>query len=211
MRSHCGPLQGKAWSLLLLVFGLDCTYAGEIEEIRRLESELSRAIVKGDVGVFRRHLADDFTHGSASGRFRTKTEWLRGRRDGESPYVAYETADVQIRLAGDTAVVTGVAKPRWREDGRIMSGEYRFLRVWAKCHGRWQVIAFQSAEIRKEAEGPTPEEALELDEPPATREFAIRDERLILADNPSRSGVCAAGMRFTVRGSRSGMSAIWTT
>ena len=58
------------------------------DEIRRLESQLSRAIVAGDVGFFDRVFADDFTHGSQSGKFRTKAEWMKGKEQGKSAYVS---------------------------------------------------------------------------------------------------------------------------
>jgi ketosteroid isomerase-like protein len=121
--------------------------------VRDLEDRLNEAIVQGDVATFDRLFADDFTHTSQDGTFRTRAEWLKGRVQGKSNYVSYEVADRQIRVYGETAVVTGLAKPSWREDdGSLASGKFRLLRVWVKRAGHWQVVAFQSTRISEKKE-----------------------------------------------------------
>ncbi|MBW3597513.1 MAG: nuclear transport factor 2 family protein [Planctomycetes bacterium] len=167
--------------------------ADDATTIPEFEQQLADAVVKGDVATFDRLFADDFTHGSQSGRFRTKAEWMKGKQQGKSAYVSFDCADVQVRVSGDTAVVTGLAKPQWREGSRIASGQFRFLRVWAKRDGRWQVVAFQSTNVPAPSDTPTPEEALDMDDPPATREFSIQD------DSP-----CLDGQQIKIWGLRCG-------
>ena len=45
-------------------------------EIRELEAQFGRAVVEGDRAFFERVLADDFTHTSHTGVFKTRAEWL---------------------------------------------------------------------------------------------------------------------------------------
>lgn len=164
--------------LLLTVLALCGTArADEVERIRELEADLNRAVVEGDVATFDRLLADDFTHGSQSGRFRTKAEWMKGKQQGESAYVSFDSVNLQIRRIGDTAIVTGLSSPQWRDGNRIASGQFRFLRVWARRDEKWRAIAFQSTEVPVAENTPAPEQILDLDDPPATREFSIKDDR----------------------------------
>ena len=122
--------------------------AGVAEALRELEGQLNKAVVQGDVATFDRLLADDFTHTSQDGRFRTRAEWMKGRVQGKTNYVSYDVEDLQIRVYGDAALATGLSKPSWREpDGTLASGQYRFLRVWAKRDGRWRAVAFQSTRL----------------------------------------------------------------
>lgn len=155
--------------------------AGTELEIRRLEGLLDKAVVEGDVATFDRLFASDFTHGSQSGRFRTKAEWMKGKVQGKSSYISFDVTDLQVRVVDDTAIVTGVSKPKWREsDGSIGSGQFRFLRVWALRDGAWQVVAFQATEApvaSPTTARTTPEQALDIDDPPATREFSVKDDR----------------------------------
>lgn len=120
----------------------------EMDVIRRLEAQLNDAVVKGDLEFFKENFADDFTHTSHSGRFRTKAEWLKGRKQGESAYTSFPTKDLQIRLYGDTAVVTGKSVPKGKDSkGDEITGEYRFLRVWGKRDTCWQAVAFQGTKV----------------------------------------------------------------
>ena len=145
--------------------------------IQQLERELAQAIVAGDFATLDRLFADDFTHGSQSGRFRTKAEWLRGKEQGQSAYISFETESLVVRVTESSAVVTGLSRPTWREGDQVASGQFRFLRVWAKRNGQWRAIAFQSTAVPTRTDAPTPEEALDLEKPPATREFSIQEDR----------------------------------
>ena len=174
--------------------------ADDASAIRRLEARLNTAVVKGDMATFDRLFATDFTHGSQSGRFRSKAEWMKGKQQGRSAYVSFDSSELKVRVAGDTAVVTGLAKPRWREAGRIVRGQFRFLRVWAKRGGRWQAIAFQSTRVPMASSAPTPEKALSLKTPPATREFSIKKDRPYLAGKPIKLWGLRCGNAFYSQG-----------
>ena len=130
---------------------------GAEREIRELEAQLSRAVVAGDRGLFDRVLAGDFTHTSHSGQFKTRAEWMaedkvdsrQGKpQAGKTTYEAFDVDDLAVRIYGDTAVVTGRSTPKGRTaKGEPIRGQYRFLRVWVKRDGHWQVVAFQGTRI----------------------------------------------------------------
>jgi ketosteroid isomerase-like protein len=116
------------------------------QEIRELEAEFSAAVVHGDRAFYNRVLAADFTHTSHSGVFKTRAEWLAEPRSGPGTarYDALEVDDLEVRVYGDTAVVTGRTTPKGRTArGEPMTGRYRFLRVWARQQGQWRAVAFQ--------------------------------------------------------------------
>ena len=118
------------------------------EEIRKLEAQFNEAIVKADLKAFDRLMADDFTHTNQSGKFRTKAQWLANHKPGRSAYDAFEVDDLAVRVYGDTAVVTARSTPKGRtSSGEPITGQFRFLRVWARRDGRWQAVAFQGTRI----------------------------------------------------------------
>jgi hypothetical protein len=148
------------------------------DQIRNLEKRLNDAVVRGDVATFQELLADDFTHTSQNGRFRTKAEWLKGKVQGQSNYVTYPVSDLDIRLLGETAMVTAVARPEWREDnGQTQAGQFRYLRLWANRAGTWRAIAFQSTEVASQSRTAA---AASAGNSQSTREFEIRDDRSFL-------------------------------
>lgn len=121
---------------------------GAEQQIRDLEGQINATVVSGGLHVFERLLADDFTHTNQSGIFRTKAQWLANHKPGQSPYIAYGVDDMNIRVYGDTAVVTARTTPKGRDSkGNSITGQYRYLRVWAKRDGQWRAVAFQGTRI----------------------------------------------------------------
>jgi hypothetical protein len=126
-------------------------------EIRDLERQLSRAVIRGDRAFFEHVLADDFTHTSHSGQFKTRSEWMAENKfenregqpqPGKTHYEAFDVDDLAIRIYGETAVVTGRSTPKGvTAKGEPIRGRYRYLRVWVKRAGRWQVVAFEGTRI----------------------------------------------------------------
>jgi ketosteroid isomerase-like protein len=125
-------------------------------EVRELEDQFSRAVVRGDRSFYDRVLADDFTHTSHSGLFKTRAQWLAESRSGDQAraqpgathYDALDVDDLAVRVYGETAVVTGRTTPKGRNaKGQPMAGQYRFLRVWVKHPGGWRAVAFQGTRI----------------------------------------------------------------
>jgi ketosteroid isomerase-like protein len=129
---------------------------GSEREVRELEGQFARAAVRGDRAFYERALADDFTHTSHSGVFKTRAQWLAEAKGGDpaeakpgtTHYEALDVDDLAVRVYGDTAVVTGRTTPRGTTaKGQPMTGRYRFLRVWVKRQGRWQAVAFEGTRI----------------------------------------------------------------
>src|SRR5215212_6482607 len=109
--------------------------AGAAErEVRELERRFSDAVVRSDRAFFERVLADDFTHTSHSGAFKAKAEWMAESKfddpkaapgTGRTRYESLDVDDLQVRIYGDTAVVTGRTTPRGRNaQGELIAGRY---------------------------------------------------------------------------------------
>ena len=122
------------------------------EAIRELESRINRAVVAADVKTFEELLADDFTHTSHSGRFRTRANWLRDVKPGQSLYSAYEVDEQAIRVYGETAIVTGRITPHGTNSrGEPIRGRYRYVRVWVRREDQWRAVAFQGTRIEEQS------------------------------------------------------------
>src|SRR5262249_33674467 len=129
----------------------------DMREIRELETQLGRAVVQRDRLFFERVLAADFTHTSHTGKFKTRAEWMAENKfaspkeepqPGKTSYTTFDVDDLAVRTYGETAVVTGRSTPKgWNAKGEPIRGQYRFLRVWVKRQGQWQVVAFQGTRI----------------------------------------------------------------
>ena len=114
------------------------------EEIRALETARNEAIVHGDAAALDRMTSDDYTFITLRGELRTKAEIVKGFSTGAFKYAFREISDLNIRVYGDAAVVTGRSTQNGSENGKDYSGDYRFTRVYVNQNGRWSTVALQT-------------------------------------------------------------------
>lgn len=133
----------------VFAWGQNATLATSSEqEIRMLEEERNRAILKGDAAALERMTADDYTFITLRGELRTKSEIVKGFQSGSFKYGSRTISDLNIRIYGDTAVVTGRSTQKGSENGKDYSGDYRFTRVYVKQKDRWVSVALQATLIQ---------------------------------------------------------------
>lgn len=119
------------------------------EKIRALEEERNQAILHGDVAALNRMTSDDYTFITLRGELRTKPQILKDFGSGAIKYQSRKISDLNIRVYGNSAVVTGRAIQQGMENGKDYSGDYWFTRVYVNQHGRWRTVALQTTLIQK--------------------------------------------------------------
>ncbi len=118
------------------------------QTILQLEEERNRAIVNGDAAALERMTSDDYTFITLHGELRTKAEIVKGFRSGSFHYDNRRISDLNVRVYGESAVVTGRSVQSGRENGKDYSGDYRFTRVYVKRNGNWRTVALQTTLIQ---------------------------------------------------------------
>src|SRR5579871_5363879 len=81
----------------------------DVETIRKLEEERNQAIIHGDAAALERMTADDYTFVTLRGEMLGKAEIVRNFSSGAAKYQSRTISDLNIRVYGDSAVVTGRA------------------------------------------------------------------------------------------------------
>ena len=120
------------------------------QEIKKLEEERNQAILKGDFAAIERMTSDDYTFVTLRGEMRTKAEIVSGFKSGLFKYQSRTISDLNVRVYGDAAVVTGKSIQKGSENGKDYSGDYWFTRVYAQQDGRWVTVALQTTLIQKQ-------------------------------------------------------------
>src|SRR4051812_37412954 len=120
------------------------TFAGDEEEIARLEEQRSKAVLAGDVATLSRMYGDDWFYNLANGETVGKAEYLKRYETGELKVNQSRTENVRIRVYGDAAVVTGVQHVNATVNGKDIEAHLRYLHVFAKPNGQWVVVARQA-------------------------------------------------------------------
>lgn len=130
-------------------------------ELIKLEREWAGAAKNRDADAARRILADDLVITYPDGVVGTKAEEVSTIESGAVTADAWELPESDIKvtvLNASAAVVTGrgIIKNGKYKDPKAakpidISGEYRFLDVYAKRNGRWQAVASQTTRIANPA------------------------------------------------------------
>ena len=127
-----------------------------------------------DVEAMRRIVADDAVLVYPDGALGTKADEVRIAETRAITGDGWEVFDPKVTvLSADSAFITGRSRlknGKYKEPGMTkavdISGEYRFLDLYAKRDGRWQVIASQATKILAPAGIPSPAASPSLSVPP---------------------------------------------
>ena len=111
------------------------------QTIRQLEKERSQASLRGDITALERIIAEDFNAVGSSGAIRNKAQWLADHKSGVLKVESQTFDNVNVRVYGDAAVVTGLTTQKGQDRGKDISGQFRFTRVYVKRNGQWQIVA----------------------------------------------------------------------
>jgi len=115
--------------------------------ILRVEQQRVAALVNDDFPSLDRLLADDLTYAHSSTVVETKAEYLASLRSGALKYTALTHELPQVRLYGDTAVLTGLSTVQALSQGKPGTVKLRFLIVYVQRHHQWQMVAWQSTRL----------------------------------------------------------------
>ena len=119
------------------------------QEIRNLEAELIRAILRRNSGFLHKILADEITvitpHGDLFGKS------AMANFDENLVNESIITDEIEVKLYDKTVVVTGRATIKSRYQELDLSGQYRFTRIYLKRED-WQIIAYQATRIADSSE-----------------------------------------------------------
>jgi len=105
-----------------------------------MEFDWGLAYERKDLATLDRVMADEYILTDPLGNVRNKAETLAAIERNEVNFESTESDDVNVRINGDTAVVTGRSTFRGRYKGWSMSGQYQYTDVLVKRRGAWQAV-----------------------------------------------------------------------
>ena len=119
------------------------------EEVQQTERRYIEALLKKDLATLEHIWADDYTFTNGQGIFLTKAERLNNIKTRATEFQASDESDQQVRVYGDTAVLTSHVLLKARYSGQEGSGPYRHIAVYVKGPHGWQMVANQITRTAK--------------------------------------------------------------
>ena len=145
-------------------------------ELKKLEREWFDAVVKGGAEALKRILADDFVALNNDGSFINKAKMIELSQAGLVKLDEIKTDEFNLRLYGNTAVVTGRAT--YIRDQKPL-GQSSHIETWVKRADagkiRWQAVSWVSMPIK----------ASILGAKAVTTESGLRYEDIVVGTGPS--------------------------
>ena len=120
----------------------------EIEQqIRQLNDEWVKAIVRADAEALNRIMADDF-YFTYPLEGDDKTQFIADVTSGDLKIKHIAREQLNVRVFGTTAVLTARDSATWLYHGRELSGQYKILSVYAQRNDCWQLCAIQACPMQ---------------------------------------------------------------
>jgi ketosteroid isomerase-like protein len=118
--------------------------------IKKMENDRIQAGVRKDVDAIAAVTADDYVNIDFDGQVRNKMETLERIRSSEIQLQSNTLDEIEVRIYGNVAVVTGRATPKGTVKGKDFGTPIRYSRVYVKKDRAWQVVLFQQTRVSKE-------------------------------------------------------------
>jgi|ERR1700752_23933 len=144
-------------------------------ELIRIEREWANASKTHNAEAVKGFLADNAVIIYPDGTTATKTDEIRTIESGGITADSFDMLDPKVTvISADSAFITGrsvIKNGKYAVPGQKkpinISGEYRFLDVYAKRDGKWQVLASQAVRIDPAAAAAAPSPAASVPPPPS--------------------------------------------
>lgn len=132
--------------LLLLLTGFFATAQKHDErELTHLNQAVDSAVTMKDFTFLQRHYADDFVFTHGTGHVDSKKSWLKNIRDmGDARFISRRHDSTAVELHDNVGIVTGTLSVQRESDDRISEYRVRYVRVYARRQGTWQMISHRT-------------------------------------------------------------------
>lgn len=122
--------------------------AGGVEQqLKQMEDDWQKAIKNKEAATLRRVIAEDWVGTDDKGKVLNREPYISQTTSNPEVIESAENFDMQVRVYGNTAVVTGGSKERGTRNGTAYTDTYRWTDVFVKRGGRWWAVVSQWAKV----------------------------------------------------------------
>lgn len=119
----------------------------EEREVLELFEQLRTAMISNDLAPLEAHVAADYRGCDAGGRVHGRETYLEAYGPGGVELELFEVHDVHTKAWADTVLVTGRARLQGRYGEYDFGHDLRFLDVYARRGGAWQLVGSHVCDI----------------------------------------------------------------
>jgi ketosteroid isomerase-like protein len=121
--------------------------AADVAELTRISDAWDKAIVRKDEAAVAANMAEDFRQIDGYGNLETKKSFVAGIVDPKLSIDPYTVEDFEVRLYGDTALLSGRTHMTGKYDGKPFESNYRYIDIYVRRNGAWKIVSVQITKI----------------------------------------------------------------
>jgi ketosteroid isomerase-like protein len=115
----------------------------EVAELSRLSDAWDKAIVRKDRDAVANNMAEDFRIIDGKGDIQDKPAFVADILDPRLTIDPYTVEDFEVRLYGDTALLSGRTHMTGSFDGERFDSNYRYIDIYVRRGGAWKIVSVQ--------------------------------------------------------------------
>lgn len=121
--------------------------AATVASLTRQATAWDEAIVRKDRTAIAANMSEDFRQIGSSGEVETRESFLRDLTSDELVIDPYTVEEFEVRLYGDTALLSGRTRMTGRFAGKPFRTHYRYIDVYVRVNGVWRVCSVQTTRV----------------------------------------------------------------
>ena len=115
------------------------------KEVATLDARYQDAVKNNDAATMNLILAEDFVLVTGRGKTFTKVDLLKEARDKTTIYEKQDELEQQVRVWGDTAVVTALLWIKGTSEGKPIERKLWFSDTYVKTKNGWRYVLGQAS------------------------------------------------------------------
>ena len=119
----------------------------DVAELTRLSDAWDKAIIRKDEKAIADNMAEDFRQIDPRANLETKKSFVAGILDPKLTIDPYTVEEFEVRLYGDTALLSGRTHMTGKYDGQAFESNYRYIDIYVRRNGAWKIVSVQITRI----------------------------------------------------------------
>jgi ketosteroid isomerase-like protein len=135
---------------LLFLAGLRLALAQENDQgnaVLQTERDLAMAYQRGEADAIAQGVMEDYTLTNSMGKVTTRADDIAEAKKNDPKYEIFENYDMNARVHGDAAVVTGKTHTKGISGGKPFDSVFQFTDTFVKDGGRWRLLASHASKL----------------------------------------------------------------